>query len=212
MTNPASMCDYDFQLPHLDIKGFVVDYFSFRIEKDRLEWHERPELPYGVQPEHKVMRRLASIFERRHTVELDGFANELLEDEHLSFARYCDILEEFGRVENEEARGMSYGRLVGIIAFGGVVAARMMQHNLRKEVQQIFLYTSRFVDARIRLTWPTERKSWKLFMTVAADIIQRDDKSLMEESNFSRRRWSIVIGAALVGIGAIIGTKTLMSK
>lgn len=208
----SSTTTHDFEQPRLDIQGFVVDFFTWRIAKDGNEWHERPELPFGVQPEHIAMRKLATIFERRHADELKQFALELLEDENLSFSRYCDILEEFGRIEHEDPMGMSFGRLVGLIAFGGVVATQMTSHGQRRQVHQIALYTSRFIDARIRITWPVDGRTWAQFMLMSTDICRRDEQARAEVARRQSRRWSLIVGAAIVGVGAIIGTKALLTK
>ncbi|VDM70337.1 unnamed protein product [Strongylus vulgaris] len=107
-----------------------------------------------------LFRKVAYIFERRHRSELHAFADELLEDENLSFTRYCEIVDEFGRTADEMENGMSYGRLVGLISFGGLVAARLYARNLRREVQQLALYTAKFIAKRIRLTWVEDERSW----------------------------------------------------
>ncbi|KAK6745244.1 hypothetical protein RB195_011765 [Necator americanus] len=203
----------DFEEPRLQVEGFVVDYIAWRIKQDKLEWFEQPELPFGTQPEHEMMRKVAHIFERRHRVELHEFADELLENENLTFSRYCEIVDEFGRTADEMENGMSYGRLVGLISFGGLVAARLYARNLRREVQQLATYTAKFIDKRIRLTWVEDERSWKNFTFIAADIIRRDAAQReAAERRKSSRRWSLIgIGAAaLVGVGAIIGTRVLL--
>ncbi|XGW14946.1 hypothetical protein V3C99_000882 [Haemonchus contortus] len=203
----------DFENPRLDVEGFVVDYLSWRIKQDGLEWFEQPALPFGTQPEHVMMRQVAHIFERRHRYELNEFADELLENEDLTFSRYCEIVDEFGRTADELENGMSYGRLVGLISFGGLVAARMYARNFRREVRQLATYTAKFIDKRIRLTWVEDARSWKNFMTIGADIIRRDAlQREVEERRRASRRWSLIgIGAAaLVGVGAIIGTRILL--
>uniref|UniRef100_A0A0K0DBP4 BH4_2 domain-containing protein n=1 Tax=Angiostrongylus cantonensis TaxID=6313 RepID=A0A0K0DBP4_ANGCA len=132
----------DFEEPRLELEGFVVDYLSWRIKQDKMEW------------------KVAYIFERRHRTELHDFADELLENENLTFNRYCEIVDEFGRTADEMENGMSYGRLVGLISFGGLVATRLYARNFRREVQQIATYTSKFIDKRIRLTWVEDERSW----------------------------------------------------
>ncbi|VDO96964.1 unnamed protein product [Heligmosomoides polygyrus] len=157
----------DFEEPRLEVEGFVVDYLSWRIEQDHLEWYEQPELPYGVQPEHEMMRKVCYIFERRHKAELNELANELLENEYLTFSRYCEpnsthlqVVDEFGRTADEMENGMSYGRLVGLISFSGLVGARLYARNFRREVQQLSTYTAKFIDKRIRLTWAEDDRNW----------------------------------------------------
>uniref|UniRef100_A0A7I5E9G9 BH4_2 domain-containing protein n=1 Tax=Haemonchus contortus TaxID=6289 RepID=A0A7I5E9G9_HAECO len=197
----------------LTLRDFVVDYLAWRIKQDGLEWFEQPALPFGTQPEHVMMRQVAHIFERRHRNELNEFADELLENEDLTFSRYCEIVDEFGRTADELENGMSYGRLVGLISFGGLVAARMYARNFRREVRQLATYTAKFIDKRIRLTWVEDARSWKNFMTIGADIIRRDAlQREVEERRRASRRWSLIgIGAAaLVGVGAIIGTRILL--
>ncbi|KJH48938.1 putative succinate dehydrogenase, cytochrome b556 subunit [Dictyocaulus viviparus] len=181
----------DFEEPRLAVEGFVVC-----------------RLLYIVPP-----RKVAHIFERRHRIELHDFADELLENENLTFSRYCEIVDEFGRTADEMENGMSYGRLAGLISFGGLVAARLYACNLRREVQQIATYTSKFIDKRIRLTWVEDERSWKNFMLIGGDIVRRDAvQREAAERRRSSRRWSLIgIGAAaLFGVGAIIGTRVLL--
>ncbi|KHJ85740.1 apoptosis regulator protein, Bcl-2 family, partial [Oesophagostomum dentatum] len=188
----------DFEDPRLEVEGFVVDYIAWRFKLEGLEWFEQPALPFGTQPEHEVMRIVAHIFERRHRTELQGFAEELMENENLSFTRYCEIVDEFGRTADEMENGMSYGRLVGLISFGGLVATRLYARNMRREVQQLATYTAKFIDKRIRLTWVEDERSWKNFMQIAADIIRRDTAQReAAERRKSSRRWSLIgLGAA----------------
>uniref|UniRef100_A0A914RRT1 Apoptosis regulator Bcl-2 family BH4 domain-containing protein n=1 Tax=Parascaris equorum TaxID=6256 RepID=A0A914RRT1_PAREQ len=72
-------------------KGFVVDYFTYRLQLDGFDWVERPTLPYENLPEYGSMRDVALIFERRHRDELDRMVTELLGDKYLSFQRYVEV-------------------------------------------------------------------------------------------------------------------------
>ncbi|WKY02435.1 hypothetical protein Q1695_016023 [Nippostrongylus brasiliensis] len=198
----------DYEDPRLD-----VDYFSWRIKLIGTEWYEQPELPFKGQPEHDLMRRVAYIFELRHRAELHELADELLENEQMTFNRYCEVVDEFGRTVDEMENGMSYGRLVGLISFGGLLAARLYERDMRREVQQLATYTAKFIDKRIRLTWLEDDRSWKNFMVIGGDIVRRDTQQReLAERRRSSRRWSLIgIGAAaLVGVGAIIGTRVLL--
>lgn len=205
----------DFEEKRLDVEGFVVDYIAWRIEENGMEWYEQPQLPFGTQPEHAMMRKVATIFERRHYAELHEFADELLENKLLTFSRYCEIVDQFGRTADEMENGMSYGRLVGLISFAGLVAARLYMENHRREVQQLANYTAKFIDKRIQATWVEDQRSWKNFMEISADIVRRDTRQQEEAARRrSSHRWGLIgIGAAaLFGVGAIIGRVLLSSR
>ena len=132
-------------------------------------------------------------------------------------------MDEFDREGNDNSKQISYGRLVGIIAFSGCLAAALIRNNQRREVQQILLYTSTFLGTRIRLTWSLEDRSWvclflirsKLcfeanFMTFSKDIIRREERSKTEARRQSRRRsFGIIMGVGVVVLGGVVGAKLL---
>uniref|UniRef100_A0A8R1I5Q8 BH4_2 domain-containing protein n=2 Tax=Caenorhabditis japonica TaxID=281687 RepID=A0A8R1I5Q8_CAEJA len=102
---------YDWELPRLDIEGFVVDYFSYRIKQRGLEWYDAPDLPCGVQPEHEMMRVLGTIFEKKHREDFENDSEKLLANPRITFAIYQEIVQTVGNAQTATCP-MSYGRLV----------------------------------------------------------------------------------------------------
>ncbi|PAV86778.1 hypothetical protein WR25_05429 [Diploscapter pachys] len=207
---------FDFYESRLDVEGFVADYFAYRANKSGIEWYEQPELPFGVQPEHYMMRYLAELFEKRHMKDLEEFIDELMADPILTFNRFTEIVNIFGRNNNYQPSSMNYGRLVGLISFGGLAATRMLEENMQRQVGQIFIYVSRFIRGRINQTWENDGYCWADFMDLGRRIEKREAAIDAEESATRRasRRWSMIgIGAAVVVVGAaFIGGKILASK
>uniref|UniRef100_A0A1I7TMI2 Apoptosis regulator ced-9 n=2 Tax=Caenorhabditis tropicalis TaxID=1561998 RepID=A0A1I7TMI2_9PELO len=198
---------YDWEEPRLDIKGFVVDYFTFRINKEGFDWYDAPALPEGVQKEHEMMRSLGTIFESKHLESLENFAEQLLAFPKITFSLYQEVVQTVGNAQSTPCP-MSYGRLVGIIAFGGMVAAKMMESSeLRGQVQNLLMYTSLFIKTRIRQSWKEHDRSWAGFMILGKQM--KEDHERKEHGKELEGRfktitsWSVgavaVIGLALVG-------------
>uniref|UniRef100_A0A1I7XKK8 Tyrosine-protein phosphatase domain-containing protein n=1 Tax=Heterorhabditis bacteriophora TaxID=37862 RepID=A0A1I7XKK8_HETBA len=132
--------------------------------------YTRVDIWYLLYPQLVIVFRsfvkMAYIFECRHRKDLNEFAEELMEDENLTFNRYCEIMDEFGKTSDELQNGMSYGR---------------MAH----------------------------------FMEVSEDVANRDAaRQEREEADRRRRRWSLIsiVGGGIFAVGAIIGSKVLLSR
>lgn len=70
------------------------------------------------------------------------------------------MVENFGRHDDESPAHMSYGRLVALIAFGGLVVCRLAEEELRSEIGAVAMYTSKFLEKRIQLSWALDDRSW----------------------------------------------------
>ncbi|KHN78669.1 Apoptosis regulator ced-9 [Toxocara canis] len=207
----------DFEHDKYAIQGFVVDYFTYRLQLKDFEWAERPVLPYENLAEYEAMRDVALIFERRHSDELNRMVDQLLSDKYLSFQRYVEVVENFGRNDDESPAHMSYGRLVALISFGGVMVCRLAEEHMRSEISAVALYTSKFLEKRIQLSWAQDDRSWAKFVECAEMIKRRDSVRQREREECARarvRRWSW-IGLAtvgVVGIGAFTLTRAVLSR
>lgn len=69
-------------------------------------------------------------------------------------------MERFVCIQNESPSQMSYGRLIAIIAFAGLAATRLNDMKSFSEVSMVMSYTSKFLQKRIALTWPQNKRSW----------------------------------------------------
>ncbi|KAF1762228.1 hypothetical protein GCK72_010490 [Caenorhabditis remanei] len=188
---------YDWEDPRLGIQGFVADYFTYRIEQSGLDWYDAPALPDGVQDEFKMMRSLATIFEKKHTEELENCSEQLLAVPKLTFHLYQEVAKFFDRSIGPGHCSMSYGHLIGLISFGGMVAAKMMgTAELQGQVRNLLLYTSLFIKTRIRQCWKEHDRSWAGFMALGKQMkedFERDQA--VQEGRL--RNWSL-IGAGVI--------------
>ncbi|CAD6190331.1 unnamed protein product [Caenorhabditis auriculariae] len=209
----------DWEEERLDIEGFVSDYFAHRALQDGLEWYDAPELPFGVQPEHLMMRDICAIFERRNRHEFESFAEQLFSIPKLTFSLYSEVVQMIGWT-GDESCAMSYGRLIGLISFGGLMASRMLAANHSEQVRNMSLYTALFIKSRIKTSWKNDERSWAGFMALSETMKARDDvsrqKKLDEEQRRARnRRWSMIgLGtvAAALGVGvAVVGGRILLN-
>lgn len=208
---------YDWEDPRLDIRGFVVDYFTFRISKNGFDWYDAPALPEGVQEEHEMMRSLGTIFESKHIEAFENFSEQLLTLPKITFPLYQDVVQTVGNAQNGSCP-MSYGRLIGLISFGGMVAAKMMESSeLRGQVQNLLLYTSLFIKTRIRQSWKEHNRSWASFMTLGRQMkedFEQDEHD--KEVNAGRRRtfknWTIgAASVSVLGLVIVVGGRIIFN-
>lgn len=188
---------YDWEENRLDIRSFVVDYFTHRVAQNGLDWHDAPALPNEVQEEYKMMRSLGTIFEKRHAEELERLSDQLLAVPRISFSVYQDVVQTVGNSPNCPCP-MSYGRLIGLISFGGMVAARMMESaELQGQVRNLLTYTALFIKTRIRQSWKEHDRSWASFMVLGQQM--RDDYEKEAHEGHRLKSWSI-IGAGVIAV------------
>ncbi|CAJ0962717.1 unnamed protein product, partial [Mesorhabditis belari] len=205
------LVEYDYEEPRLHIKGFVVDYFAWRISQAGHEWYEQPELPFGVQPEHQMMRQVATLFERRQAKDFEELFKDLLKDgEDLAFPRYCQVIDTLTRADPDD-KAMSYGRVIGLISFGGALATRFAEMNKRNEIFKMANYTSKYIDLRIRLTWAKDGRSWSDFMRTSLEALERGEKGEMSFVMTTRLGLMLTAGAIAV-LGLLFSSKFIFAK
>ncbi|GMS89032.1 hypothetical protein PENTCL1PPCAC_11207 [Pristionchus entomophagus] len=175
----AVQYEHDWEDPRLSVEGFVTDYIVWRLAKDGLEWREAPDVPEDADREHEAMRTMGEIFEKRNGKELLELSEDL-ESDTLHFARYCEVVEQFGKNDTDIPSEMTYGRMVGLIAFAGLVCVEKAKEDKRRDMGLIALYTSRFIDKNIRLTWIDSMRSWAKFMDMAVQVVARHSRSSLQ--------------------------------
>lgn len=158
------------------VEGFVTDYIVWRLEKDNLEWPQSSDVPDGADTEHTGMRRVCEIFEQKREAELQVLDNDLGSDD-LHFAKYAEVVKEFCANDSDLGNEMTYGRLVGLIAFAGVLCVRKAREKRNRDIGLIALYTSKMIDAGIRMTWIESGRSWAGFMSMTQQVIVRHSSS-----------------------------------
>lgn len=203
---------YDWEEPRLDIKGFVVDYFTYRINKNGLEWYEAPVLPDGVQKEHEMMRSLGTLFETKHTEAFENFSEQLLAVPKITFNIYQDVVQTVGNANG--SCPMSYGRLIGLISFGGMVAAKMMESSeMRGQVQNLLMYTSLFIKTRMRQSWKEHNKSWAEFMSNGQRLKSDNEKEVVAAERLRTiKNWSIgAVSVSVLGLAAVLGGRIMFN-
>lgn len=190
---------YDWEEPRLGIEGFVADYFTYRIEQNGFDWFDAPALPDGVQDEYKMMRSLGTIFEKKHLEDFENCSEQLLAVPKITFNLYQDVVKAFGISIGPRHCPMSYGHLIGLISFGGLVAAKMMgSDDLRGQVRNLHVYTSLFIKTRIRQCWKEHDRSWAGFMTLGKQMKEDYERNKAVQDG-RLKSWSI-IGAGVIAV------------
>ncbi|KAF8359554.1 ced-9 [Pristionchus pacificus] len=160
----AVQYDHDWEDPRLAVEGFVTNYIVARLAREDLEWREAPDVPVGADNEHNAMRTMCEIFEERRQEELLELSKDLEDTNNLHFARYSEVVKEFSVNDTDIPNEMTYGRMVGLIAFAGLMCVERAKEGNRRDVGQIALYTSKIIDSGIRLTWIESMRSWANLM------------------------------------------------
>ncbi|KAM3723078.1 Apoptosis regulator [Dirofilaria immitis] len=161
------------------IQDFVADYIQYRL---RIHSNRRiPNLMHACRRSYQndLMRSVALIFEEKHEEELRRMVASLCANENFSFKRY---------IENEKPAEMSYGRLIALIAFAGLIATRLSDMKRFAEVSMIMSYTSKFLQKRVALTWPQNKRSWSKFFDLARTIVKLN-KNEESEPKIERNEW-----------------------
>uniref|UniRef100_A0AAF5PNP6 Bcl-2 Bcl-2 homology region 1-3 domain-containing protein n=1 Tax=Wuchereria bancrofti TaxID=6293 RepID=A0AAF5PNP6_WUCBA len=186
------------------IQDFVADYIQYRIHI-----HGNRKVQNLVNPcrqgcENGLIRSVALIFEEKHKEELQKMVEILCENESFSCSQYIEIMEQFVCIHNESPSQMSYGRLIALIAFAGLIATRLIDMKYFAEVSMVMSYTSKFLHKRIALTWPYHKRSWSKFFDLARTIIKLN-KTEKAESKVEKNEWrSAVSGLAVFGVVSIV--------
>lgn len=167
---------YDFEDERLSVKGFIVDYFTYRLKLSGYEWYERPPLLSENLLEYSAMRKVAMIFEKKYEKELKEMVQQLSSEKFLTFQRYVEAVEEFFRIKDDFSNQLSYGHLITLISFGGLMAKELAEKNARSEIGFIAVFTSKFLEKRISLTWARDGKSWVEFFERCIAIISAESR------------------------------------
>ncbi|GMT18657.1 hypothetical protein PFISCL1PPCAC_9954 [Pristionchus fissidentatus] len=218
--------EHDWEDPRLAVEGFVTDYIVWRLARDNLEWYEAPDIPENAEIEHQAMRDMCVVFESRNSNDLIVLSDDLKSDS-LTYARFCEVVEEFGKSATDIPSEMTYGRMVGLITFAGLICVDKARNNERRDIGLVALYTSKFIESRIKLTWVDSMRSWSLFLDMHRQVVARlsssrapsrpsvpsapSSSSSRRHSLLPSRRSSLILAAvSIVGVGAIVAGRALM--
>lgn len=199
------------------IQSYVTDYIQYRVHLHNVYCPRLPEIPVSDDYRFELIRAVALIFEKKHAEELTNMVTTLCLNGRLTFQRYVEVVECFAHNDDDESnKQLSYGRLVALIAFAGLVAMKLCDLQLFTEVSMIAPYTSKFLHKRIVLTWPQDRRSWEDFFDRARTIIDKNEAEESEKVNLKSEcnRWWLSIRALVIfgmfGIGAFTLVKTIL--
>lgn len=200
-----------------DVQRYVADYVQYRIHLFGGHYPQLPELPAAYNSrQFELVRAVALIFEKKHEEELKSMVTSLCQRGRLTFQRYVEVVEYFARNDDESPAQLSYGRLVALISFAGLVATRLCDMNLFPEVSMISSYTIKFLQKRIALTWQQDERSWAKFFDLAKTIIKLDDAERKEELVLKPQPnkwfigwWPLAI-FCILGLGGFTLMKTML--
>ncbi|VDK66898.1 unnamed protein product [Onchocerca ochengi] len=198
------------------LKGsYVTDYIQYRMHLHNSHCPCLPEIPVSDDHRFELIRAVALIFEKKNAEELTDMVARLCLNGRFTFQRYVEVVECYIQNDDDESNEqLSYGRLVALITFAGLVAVKLCDMKMFPEISLIASYTSKFLYKRIALTWPQSKRSWESFFDCAKIII---DKNKVEENERlklkSKCSWCLSIKALMIfgifGIGAFTLIKTV---
>uniref|UniRef100_A0A0R3S0K5 Succinate dehydrogenase cytochrome b560 subunit, mitochondrial n=1 Tax=Elaeophora elaphi TaxID=1147741 RepID=A0A0R3S0K5_9BILA len=200
------------------IQSYVIDYIRYRVHLENGDCPCLPDIPGSDDYRFQLIRAVALIFERKHAEELMDMATTLCLRGRLTFQRYIKVTESFAKNEDDDGRHgqLSYGRLIALISFAGLVAMKLSEMHLFPDISMIASYTAKFLHKEIVLTWPGSKRSWEDFFDRAKMIIDRNEIGTNEQLNLKSEcnRWWLSIRALVIfgmfGIGAFTLMKTIL--
>ncbi|KAL4003381.1 Apoptosis regulator proteins Bcl-2 family protein [Acanthocheilonema viteae] len=200
------------------IQSYVTDYIRYRVHLQNGYCPCLPEIPSSDDYRFELIRAVALIFEQKHSEELTNMVTALCIHGRLTFQRYVKVVECFAQNNDDDERDeqLSYGRLVALIAFAGLVAIKLCDMGMFPDVSMIASYTSKFLHKQVVLTWPQNKRSWESFFDRAKMIIDRNETEENEQFNLKSEysRWWLSIRAlvifSMLGIGAFTLIKAML--
>ncbi|CAG9533775.1 unnamed protein product [Cercopithifilaria johnstoni] len=185
------------------VQDFVSDYIQYRI---RIHGnHSISKFIHACRQgsENDLIRSVALIFEEKHEEELQKMMEMLCENKSFSLNQYIEIMEHFVCIQDETPSQMSYGRLIALIAFAGLIATRLNDMKCFAEVSMVMSYTSKFLQQRIALTWPHHKRSWSKFFDLVRTIIKLNKKEEAKPKVEKNKWWSAISRLAVFSVLSI---------
>ncbi|KAK3588706.1 hypothetical protein CHS0354_026023 [Potamilus streckersoni] len=168
----------------LNLNCIVSDYINYRLKKGGYVWSTSPKI---TVPDNEVLltvRRICDEFEER-------FSNQFRD--MCSSCAQVDVNAESLNLVFEELIGkeLNWGRVVGILAFSGVMALQCMLSGQANKVDYIVDWTCSFISKRVE-PWTREHNGWKGFV----DFFKRPTKDMEQKTG-----WKLTLGA--IGVAAL---------
>ncbi|VDN04336.1 unnamed protein product [Thelazia callipaeda] len=176
------------------------------------------EIPVFQSHQFVLMRMVALIFEKKHADELKNMVASLCLVINDVFPSHLNlqVVECFTQINDDESdEQLSYGRLVALIAFAGMVAVTLCDMQQFQEISMIASYTSKFLHKRIALTWTQNRRSWGGFFDRVKKIIEKneiEEKERVSLKSHCSCWWfsvRVLVIFGIFGIGAFTLVKTV---
>uniref|UniRef100_A0A915KVV2 Bcl-2 Bcl-2 homology region 1-3 domain-containing protein n=1 Tax=Romanomermis culicivorax TaxID=13658 RepID=A0A915KVV2_ROMCU len=134
----------------------ACDYIYTKLHKDGYDWSECPELPEPSRL-RLAMRSLGDEFEREYKRAFDNMCDAL----HLTLSSAYPTF--FGVADELFKKGVTWGRIVALYAFGGALS----EYCVRKSMPQLVTYVADWVGlyAETRLSnWIDSNGGWDGFL------------------------------------------------
>ena len=140
-------------MEEISTKLLVSDYINFRLQKQNLEWPDRPTLPPQPGRVARTMRALGEEFEQRYTEVFQQMCNQLHITPNTAHPTFTAIVNELF------SDGVKWGRVVALFSFGGSLAVQCVEKEMPPLVDQIVEWVAGYVDNRLQ-SWITEHGGW----------------------------------------------------
>ncbi len=138
----------------------AFDYINHRLKQRSLPWPDCPELPADPTPAMRAMRKLGDLFEAEYIQELSVLSSNLVVSPSTAYADFMDAAN--GLFETEASAGqmkISWGRIVSLFSWAGILAARCYQTGRKPLVMNVTQFLAIFVESKL-IGWIESNGGW----------------------------------------------------
>jgi hypothetical protein len=147
-------------------RPIVADYVQYCLERKSLTWHgasrqrdETDEIPNQLRT---TMRFIGKEFEERYTQVFSEMCRQLHVTPNNAHSTYDTVVGELF------SDGISWGRVVALIAFAGSLAVECVEKEMPSLVDHVVTWTSQYIDSHLT-SWIRQNGNWEGFVAFYAD-------------------------------------------
>lgn len=140
-----------------DAYVLAFDYINWRLNARNLHWPDCPELPPEPSRVQIAIRKVGEHFERTYCQELSSLSAEFSLDPSTSYTDFWGQAN--GIFNNGQEMDISWGRIVALFAWSGVLAVKAYQAGKRELISNIAEWVAVFTETRL-LLWIESHGGW----------------------------------------------------
>ena len=136
-----------------EMMPLVADYIKFRLEKQNLQWMDKPPTLPPPGKIEQTMRVLGQELEERYNEVFSEMCNQLHITPNTAQQTFVAIINELF------SDGVRWGRIVALFSFAGALAVQCVEKEMPVLVPQIADWVSQYINNHLA-SWIQENGGW----------------------------------------------------